>query len=109
MLEPRAVAQLDPGRMRDIIASLPDQIAAATRARATHFAVDEAQRIFLVGMGGSAIAGDVFAAWVADRSKGPIQVVRDYHLPSYARSQDILVALADSGTPEETYALTAPG
>jgi len=109
MLEPRAVAQLDPGRMRDIIASLPDQVAAATQARATHFAVDEAQRIFLVGMGGSAIAGDVFAAWVADRSKVPIQVVRDYHLPSYARSEDILVALSYSGNTEETLAATAQG
>jgi len=109
MLEPRAVAQVDPGGMRDIIASLPDQIAAATRAGATHFAVDEAQRIFLVGMGGSAIAGDVFAAWVADRSKVPIQVVRDYHLPSYARSEDILVALSYSGNTEETLAATAQG
>ncbi|HWM52549.1 MAG TPA: bifunctional phosphoglucose/phosphomannose isomerase [Thermoplasmata archaeon] len=109
MLEPRAVAQLDPGGMRDVIASLPDQIATATQARATHFAVDEAQRIFLVGMGGSAIAGDVFAAWVADRSKVPIQVVRDYHLPSYARSEDILVALSYSGNTEETLAATAQG
>jgi len=109
MLEPRTVAKLDPGGMRDIIASLPDQIAAATRARATRFAVDEAQRIFLVGMGGSAIAGDVFAAWVADRSKVPIQVVRDYRLPSYARSEDILVALSYSGNTEETLAATAQG
>src|SRR5881409_56286 len=109
MLEPRAVAQVDPGGMRDIIASLPDQIAAATRAGATHFAVDEAQRIFLVGMGGSAIAGDVFAAWVADRSKVPIQVVRDYRLPPYARSEDILVALSYSGNTEETLAATAQG
>src|SRR5207249_2004203 len=109
MLEPRAVAQVDRGGMRDIIASLPDQIAAATRASATHFAVDEAQRIFLVGMGGSAIAGDVFAAWVADRSKVPIQVVRDYRLPAYARSEDILVALSYSGNTEETLAATAQG
>ncbi len=109
MLEPRTVAQVDPSGMRDIIASLPDQIATATRASATHFAVDEAQRIFLVGMGGSAIAGDVFSAWVADRSKVPIQVVRDYHLPSYARSEDILVALSYSGNTEETLAATAQG
>jgi len=98
MLEPRAVAQVDPGGMRDIIASLPDQISAATRSSAkARFPVEEAQRIFLVGMGGSAIAGDVFAAWAADRSKVPIQVVRDYRLPSYARSEDLLVAVSYSG------------
>src|SRR2546425_1680609 len=110
MLEPGAVARVDPGGMRDIIASLPDQISAALRSSAkAHFPVDEAQRIFLVGMGGSAIAGDVFAAWVADRSKVPIQVVRDYRLPSYARSEDILVALSYSGNTEETMAATAQG
>src|SRR5881409_1058752 len=110
MLEPRAVAQVDPGGMRDIIASLPDQISAATRLGSkAHFPVDEAQRIFLVGMGGSAIAGDVFASWIADRSKVPIQVVRDYRLPSYARSEDILVALSYSGNTEETLAATAQG
>src|SRR5436189_5383015 len=110
MLEPRAVAQVDPGGMRDIIASLPDQISAAMRlGTEAHFPVDEAQRIFLVGMGGSAIAGDVFAAWVSDRSKVPIQVVRDYRLPSYARSEDLLVAVSYSGNTEETLSATAQG
>lgn len=110
MLEPPAVAQVDPGRMRDIIASLPDQISAAMRTGSrARFPVDEAQRIFLVGMGGSAIAGDVFAAWVADRSRVPIQVVRDYRLPSYARSEDLLVAVSYSGNTEETLAATAQG
>lgn len=110
MLEPRTVAQVDPGGMRDIIASLPDQISSALRSTAkAHFPIDKAQRIFLVGMGGSAIAGDVFAAWVADRSKVPIQVVRDYRLPSYARSEDLLVAVSYSGNTEETLAATAQG
>jgi glucose/mannose-6-phosphate isomerase len=110
MLEPEAVARVDPGGMRDIIAALPDQISEGLRSTAkAHFPVDEAQRIFLVGMGGSAIAGDVFAAWVADRSKVPIQVVRDYHLPSYARSEDLLVAVSYSGNTEETLAATAQG
>ena len=110
MLEPRTVAQVDPGGMRDIIASLPDQISTAMRAGTkAHLPVDEAQRIFLVGMGGSAIAGDVFASWVADRSKVPIQVVRDYRLPAYARSEDLLVAVSYSGNTEETLAATAQG
>src|SRR5438876_9373271 len=110
MLEPRAGAQVDPGGMRDIIASLPDQISAATRSSAkARFPVEEAQRIFLVGMGGAAIAGDVFAAWAADRSKVPIQVVRDYRLPSYARSVDLLVAVSYSGNTEETLSATAQG
>src|SRR5437016_8484128 len=111
MLDARAVARVDPGGMRDIIASLPDQISAAAiwaegRARAP---IAEAQRVLLIWMGGSAIAGDVFAAWVADRCKIPIQVVRDYRLPSYARPDDLLVAISYSGNTEETLAATAQG
>ncbi len=111
MLDARAVARVDPGGMRDIIASLPDQISAAAiwaegKARAP---IAEAQRVFLIGMGGSAIAGDVFAAWVADRCKVPIQVVRDYRLPSYARPEDLLVAVSYSGNTEETLGATAQG
>src|SRR5437879_9438848 len=60
-------------------------------------------------MGGSAIAGDVFAAWVADRCKVPIQVIRDYRLPSYARPEDLLVAVSYSGNTEETLGATAEG
>jgi len=96
--------------MREIIASLPEQLHSGTRlALGSAVELGEAQRVFLVGMGGSAIAGDVFAAWVADRSKIPIQVVRDYRLPPYARSEDILVAVSYSGNTEETLAATTQG
>ena len=110
MLEPAAVARIDPGGMRAIIASLPDQLESSIRL-GLGSAVDlgDAQRIFIVGMGGSAIAGDVFAAWVADRSKVPIQVIRDYRLPPYARPEDILLAVSYSGNTEETLGATAEG
>src|SRR6266566_128983 len=111
MLEPRAVARVDPGGMRDIIASLPDQISAGAiwATGKPRPPAREARRIFLVGMGGSAIAGDVFAAWVADRCKVPIQVVRDYRLPAYARSEDLLVAVSYSGNTEETMSAAMQG
>ncbi|TLZ44036.1 MAG: bifunctional phosphoglucose/phosphomannose isomerase [Methanobacteriota archaeon] len=110
MLEPEAIARIDPGGMRDIIASLPEQLEAGMKVGGTvNVPLGEAQRIFIVGMGGSAIGGDVFAAWLADRAKAAIQVVRDYHLPSYARPEDLLVAVSYSGNTEETLAATAEG
>src|SRR5205807_8262867 len=109
MLEARTVAALDPGGMRDIIASLPEQLSTGMKVgEAAPVPLEEAQRIFVVGMGGSAIGGDVFAAWLADRAKIPIQVVRDYRLPSYARPDDLLVAISYSGNAEGTPAATAP-
>ena len=107
MLDRGAVASVDPGGMRDIIAALPEQLASGVRAgAAVRVPLDDAQRIFIVGMGGSAIGGDVFASWLADRSKVPIQVVRDYRLPSYARLEDLVVAVSYSGNTEETIAAT---
>ena len=110
MLSPTDVAKFDPAGMRDIVASLPDQLEASLHlGLGSPIDLGEAQHVFLVGMGGSAIAGDVFAAWVADRSKVPIQVVRDYRLPAYARSEDVLVALSYSGNTQETLAATTQG
>lgn len=110
MLGPDAIARIDPGGMRDIIASLPEQLASGLESVGTvKVPLDEARRIFIVGMGGSAIGGDVFASWVADRSKASFQVVRDYRLPSYATADDLLVAVSYSGKTEETLAATAQG
>src|SRR5205807_8735294 len=110
MLEARTVAAVDPGGMRDIIASLPEQLSTGLKVgEAAPVPIEEAQRIFIVGMGGSAIGGDVFAAWLADRAKIPIQVVRDYRLPAYAGPEDLLVAISYSGNTEETLAATAQG
>ena len=110
MLEARTVAAVDPGGMRDIIASLPEQLSVGLKTgEAAPIPIGDAQRIFIVGMGGSAIGGDVFAAWLADRSRIPIQVVRDYRLPAHARPEDLLVAVSYSGNTEETLAATAQG
>src|SRR2546429_1484532 len=110
MLEARAVAAIDPGGMRDIIASLPEQLSTGMKVGgAAPVPIGDAQRIFIVGMGGSAIGGDVFAAWLADRTRIPIQVVRDYRLPAHARPEDLLVAVSYSGNTEETLAATAQG
>src|SRR6184192_2712988 len=95
MLEARTVAAVDPGGMRDIIASLPEQLATGMKVGgAAPVPIGDARRIFIVGMGGSPIAGALFAAWLADRTRIPIQVVRDYRLPAYARPEDLLVAVS---------------
>jgi len=110
VLEPDAVARVDPGGMRDVVASFPEQLAEGMR-RGLGLAADHANatRVFIVGMGGSGIAGEVFSAWVADRSKIPIHPIHDYRLPSYAKPGDLLIAVSYSGDTEETLAATAQG
>ncbi len=96
--------------MREIIASFPEQLQEGMR-RGLGLAADlrGASRVFIVGMGGSGIAGEVFASWVADRSKIPIHPIHDYRLPAYAAPGDLLVAVSYSGDTEETLAAASQG
>lgn len=54
------------------------------------------------GMGGSAIAGDVLAAWIGEGLAAPLLVHRNYGLPSWAGPQDLVIACSYSGETEET-------
>ena len=110
MLEADAVARVDKGGMRDIIASFPEQLTEGLR-RGVGLAAELAvvPRVFIAGMGGSGIAGEIFSAWVAARSKIPIHPVHDYRLPSYAKPGDLLIAVSYSGDTEETLAAAAEG
>ena len=110
MLEPEAIAKVDRGGMRDVIGSLPEQLSQGMRSGLALTAdLKAARRVFLLGMGGSGIAGEVFAAWVADRAKVPIQALHDYRLPSYATPGDLLIVVSYSGDTEETLAAAAEG
>src|SRR3989442_8417993 len=103
MLEPEAIRRVDPSGMVDIVASLPDQLGEGYRnAEAVRIEAGDARRVFLAGMGGSAIAGDLFVAWTAERSKLGMEVVRGYHCPTTAGPKDIIIALSYSGDTEET-------
>ena len=57
------------------------------------------------GMGGSAIAGELTAAAVADRAPKPIVVVRDYRWPAFVGRDTLAVLSSNSGDTEETLAL----
>jgi glucose/mannose-6-phosphate isomerase len=61
------------------------------------------RQVALVGMGGSAIGGDLVAALVSDECTCPISVHRGYDLPRFVTGTDTLViACSHSGNTEET-------
>lgn len=63
----------------------------------------EVRRVLIAGMGGSAIGGDLLAAYVADTCAHPVAVWRDYGLPAWAQGPETLVvASSHSGNTEET-------
>ncbi|MBD3187961.1 bifunctional phosphoglucose/phosphomannose isomerase [Candidatus Bathyarchaeota archaeon] len=58
--------------------------------------------IFVVGMGGSAISGDLLRDWLQDAMDIPIIVVRGYSLPVYITNHYLGIFLSYSGNTEET-------
>ncbi|HTD81917.1 MAG TPA: bifunctional phosphoglucose/phosphomannose isomerase [Thermoplasmata archaeon] len=108
MLEPAAIDRVDRSRMIDIVASLPEQLLEGYRgAEPVRIDLGDAGRVYIVGMGGSAIAGDLFVAWASDRSKLGMEVVRGYACPTSTAKSDVLIAVSYSGDTEETLSAVA--
>ena len=97
-------AQIDREDMLGHISGLPSQLEKAWLLGQDLPLPDvrPVQRIILAGMGGSAIGGDLLAAYTADRLKVPFSVHRDYDLPAFASgSGTLVVASSHSGNTEE--------
>lgn len=97
--------RLDPDDLRGRIAGLPQQCRDAwSRAKAFPFPQQfaEAERIVVLGMGGSAIAGDILRSLASRSSRKPVLVHRGYDLPPAADDERALViASSKSGETEE--------
>ena len=102
--DPVQRARLDPGDMLGAVYGLPEQCREAwDGARAFELPWKEApRRIVILGMGGSAIAGDYFRALLS--LEAPVRVfnVRAYDLPSFADEETLVIASSFSGETEET-------
>jgi glucose/mannose-6-phosphate isomerase len=102
-----ALSRADPGGMLDAVTALPDQCRDGYRAGRAALDLPDADgvaSIVLVGMGGSAVAGDVLAALAAPRLRIPVQVVRGGELPEHCGIHTLVIASSYSGETAETLA-----
>jgi glucose/mannose-6-phosphate isomerase len=98
-----ALARLDPGGMLASVSTIPDQITDAwERSRGLSLPGDRPRAVCLLGMGGSAIGGDLARGIWADRLAVPLEVVRGYDLPAWVDRETLVVASSYSGSTEET-------
>lgn len=100
-----AFRRLDSQNMLAEIDRLPDHFETAWKMGASLPlpAWGGIQQVVVAGMGGSAIGGDLAAAYVERQSRVPIIIHRDYDLPAWARgSQTLVIASSHSGNTEET-------
>jgi glucose/mannose-6-phosphate isomerase len=98
---------VDRGAMTARIDGIPAQIAEQL-ARLERFdwrLAGEPDLLAIGGLGGSAIAGELTAALLADRAPRPMLVCRDYGWPAAVRRGALALLSSYSGGTEETLAL----
>jgi glucose/mannose-6-phosphate isomerase len=91
--------------MIDDVLGIPDQLRDALwRIESARLESASSAGVFVCGMGGSAIGGDLAAAAIGDRLTAPMVTVRGYALPSWATPEWTVLCSSYSGTTEETLA-----
>lgn len=105
--DPQLFEQFDPDGMRFKLREMPEQCQRAWQM-ATDFSLPQDHRqvnkVVILGMGGSAIAGDLVKSLVAAEARLPILVHRDYDLPAFVDDNTLVFASSYSGMTEETLA-----
>jgi glucose/mannose-6-phosphate isomerase len=103
--DPNRYAAVDPRKFGELIRGFAGQVADAARlADHVRLAGERPRAVCLVGMGGSAVAGDLLGALAEPRAPFPIHVVRGYTVPAWVGPDTLVVASSYSGQTEETLA-----
>ncbi|MCS7241036.1 MAG: bifunctional phosphoglucose/phosphomannose isomerase, partial [Candidatus Bipolaricaulota bacterium] len=95
----KELLSLDEGRMLQTLREFPEQVerALGLSCRVPN-GVQGFKNAVVLGMGGSAIAGDFLARFATV----PVATVRDYVLPPWVNADTLLIAISYSGETEET-------
>lgn len=99
------IHKIDPDGMFALIKAWPDQWRKGqdcARSFDPSFSAADADQVAVVGMGGSAIGGDLVRALALEESPIPMQVIRDYSLPKSISARSIVIVSSYSGGTEET-------
>jgi glucose/mannose-6-phosphate isomerase len=103
-----AIRAADPDDMLARIRDLGDQCRTAWQNAAGLRLPDDYRRnttaMLVLGMGGSAIGGDLMRSLASQHSPHPILVNRGYEVPAWVGPRTLVVASSHSGNTEETLA-----
>jgi glucose/mannose-6-phosphate isomerase len=97
--------RLDPSGMLDHLHRFPEQCQKVWD-KVTKFSLPEGytgiNNVIVLGMGGSAIGGDIVSRLALAESSIPVSVHRDYSLPRFIDKNTLVIASSYSGNTEET-------
>ena len=98
-----------PQKMRDALRlgeefSIPNNFSPASASNSVPVpaSAQNFQNIVVLGMGGSAIGGDLLSDYLADELSIPIVVIRGYDIPKFVDKDSLVFAVSYSGNTEET-------
>jgi glucose/mannose-6-phosphate isomerase len=98
-----------PQKMRDALRigeefSVPTNFlpASTSNSVSTSAFTGNFKNIVVLGMGGSAIGGDLLSDYLADEFTIPIVVIRGYDIPKFVDEDSLVFAVSYSGNTEET-------
>jgi len=97
--------KLDQSDMRRAITGFPNQIKKSFSIMSSwvpHKKYRDIQNIMVLGMGGSAIGGDVARVLAQNACTVPIFINRSYNIPEWVGSKTLILASSYSGGTEET-------
>jgi len=101
-----SIRKADPSNMYNRIFDLPEQMAdALTLAQRWQIDPDDfsgIKNIVVIGMGGSAIGGDLTRTYLSSKLLVPFEICRHYVLPEYVDDETLVIASSYSGNTEET-------
>lgn len=100
--DPKGIEKLDLSKVVGVMDRFPEQCEEALEIGnrfARKLGAKKPQRVFVCGMGGSGIVGEIVAGIFPDKE---IKVVRGYNLPEYVESKDLVFVVSYSGDTEET-------
>jgi glucose/mannose-6-phosphate isomerase len=99
----RRIRTIDKSGMLSFCVNAAKHYRAAVKAAekiSVSFSIPE--NVVVVGMGGSAVGGELLKDWVRDRVPVPVEVSRAYSLPAYADERSLVLVVSYSGETEET-------
>jgi glucose/mannose-6-phosphate isomerase len=103
-----AISSIDQHGMFNVIKEFPQQVRAALEIGESFDAPDFSsvpKKVLLLGMGGSAIGGDILRSYLAGTHGAKdisISINRNYDIPGYVDEDTIVIASSYSGGTEET-------
>ena len=96
---------IDKDNFKRFLLKFPDQIRESEeifKSAGIKLKSSEIDNILYLGMGGSAIAGDIYRSTFFDELTVPLTVVRGYHCPQFCSKRTLVIVSSYSGNTEET-------